>query len=190
MPFLNFLLSFFIEFGGLVGFLFFAWMYGFFAGVYVLIIFSLLSLLISWLRDKRLPIFSIYAAVAILFFGLLSIYYEDPYLVVLEYTLYNFVFALAAFIGFKRDKPLMQTLFPTMFMISHKGWHIMSVAWGVVFLIAGFFNEFFWHLYGEYVWLMYRGFMIVFATLVGLCLLFVSRKERLPGSNSWGMKKY
>lgn len=190
MPVFHFLLSFFIEFGVLVGFLLFAFLYDFFAGVYALIILSITSLFLSWWRDKRAPIFSIYATSAVLVFGSLSIYYHTPYLVVLEYTLYNFIFAIAAFIGYKINKPIMKVLFPTMFVMTQRGWHIMSINWAIIFIIAGVLNEYFWWYTGENTWLIFRTAMLIFATIFGALMFFVSRKERLPGSNSWGLKKY
>lgn len=111
-------------------------------------------------------------------------------MVVLEYTLYNFIFAAAAFWGYKNSKPIMKTLFPTMFVMSDRGWQIMSIAWGFLFFISAFANEFFWHFFDEKIWLLFRVFMIIFSTIFGALLFFVSRKERLPGSTAWGLKKY
>jgi intracellular septation protein len=190
MPFFHFLLSFFIEFGPLVGFLSIAFLYGFFPGVYALIILSFLSLLFSKIRDKRLPIFSIYAASAVFIFGSLSIYYHNQYLVVFEYTLYNFAFALAALWGYFYKQPIMKKLFPTMFVMKERGWQIMSVSWGIIFVVAGFLNEYFWWYENEHTWLVFRAYMLVFSTIFGALMFFVSRHERLPGSNSWGLKKY
>jgi intracellular septation protein len=190
MDFFHFALSFFIEFGPLVGFLFFAQTFDFFVGVYALMIFTFFSLLFSFLRDKRLPIFSIYTGIAVLFFGFLSIYFRNPYLVVLEYTLYNFIFSLLAYIGYKKQKPIMKTLFPTMFEMNDKGWHVMSVAWGIFFVITGILNEYFWHFHNEHVWLIFRSITLVVATLFGMILFFVARKERLPNATKWGLKKY
>ncbi len=190
MDFLHFILSFFIEFSALVGFLVFAFLFGFFPGVHALIFFSVLSLFLSLLRDKRLPIFSIYSTLAILIFGGLSIYLRSEYLVVLEYTLYNFAFALAAVWGYYKNKPVMKRLFPTMFVMSQRGWHIMSVSWAIVFVFSGVFNEIFWRYFDETTWLWFRTFMLCFSTLFGMLMFFVSRRERLPGSTPWGLKKY
>ena len=186
----HFFLSLGIEFGPTVLFFLGATLYDFFVGVWFLIVGTVLSLVTSLIRDKRIPLFSVIASTFVLLSGVVTLLTSDPCWVVLEYALYNFAFALAMFVGYVVEKPALKKLFHTMFHLTDKGWHILSLRWGMFFLIAAVGSEYMWRMYGEETWVYYRFIMSIVLATFGFSQFFLARKHRLPDASPWGLRQY
>ena len=187
---LHFGLSFFIEFGALLVFLYTSIFYDFFFGVKVLMFLTFVSFFVSWWRDRRIPVFALISTVGILISGTLSLYFQNAYFVVLEYTLYNLVFGLFTIAGYWTGRPLMKYLFHRMFDITDAGWQELSKRWGIFFLICVFLNEFFWHVYGEHVWLWYRVVILVISLLFSFYQFKLTKQERNSTANAYGLRVF
>jgi intracellular septation protein len=188
MPIFNFLLSFFIEFGSVVGFLLVAYFVDFFTGVKVLMFLTVLAVLFSWMRDRRIPVFALIVSVTVLVFGGLSLYFTSPYFIVFEYTAYNFVFAFFAYYFYFQKKALMKILFSEMFSMTEKGWEKMSLRWANFFIVTGILNEIIWWTFGEKTWLEYRAVVMILSTFFAFYQFTLSKRERLPEASKWGLK--
>lgn len=186
----HFTLSLAIEFGPTVLFFLGATVYDFFVGVWFLIVGTVLSLITSLVRDKRIPLFSVIVSVFVLLSGGITLITSDPYWVVLEYAIYNIVFALAMFIGYVTNKPALKKLFHTMFHLTNRGWHILSLRWGVFFLLSAIGSEYVWRTYSEETWVYYRFTMSIVLAVFGFSQFFLARKHRLPDASPWGLRQY
>ena len=186
----HFFLSLAIEFGPTVLFFLGATLYNFLVGVWFLIIGTALSLITSLVRDKRVPLFSVIVSSFVLLSGAVTLLTADPYWVVLEYAVYNIVFATAMFVGFIVNKPALKKLFHTMFHLTDKGWHILSLRWGVFFLLSAVGSEYVWRMYSEETWVYYRFVMSIILAVFGFSQFFLARKHRLPDASPWGLRQY
>ena len=186
----HFSLSLAIEFGPTVLFFLGATLYDFFVGVWFLIVGTALSLTTSLIRDKRIPLFSVIVSTFVLLSGAMTLFTMDPYWVVLEYAIYNIVFALAMFVGYITNKPALKKLFHTMFHLTDKGWHILSLRWGVFFLLSAVGSEYVWRMYSEETWVYYRFTMSIILAIFGFSQFFLARKHRLPDASPWGLRQY
>lgn len=126
----HFILSLAIEFGPTIVFFFGAIFKGFFFGVWCLIGATILSMGVSLIRDSRIPIFLLIASTFVLLSGFATLFTHNPYWVVIEYTLYNSLFAAAICVGWLLKKPLFKPLFSTLFNLTDRGWQILSLRWG------------------------------------------------------------
>ena len=190
MPIYNFVISFFIEFGPATAFLFSAIYFDFFTAVKVLLAATVLSILTSLYRDKKVPIFSLIVSIVVILSGTLTLYFQNPYFTVIEFTLYNLFFALAAVIGYAKDGPIMKFLFGSMFSMTDKGWHILSLRWAGFFVLLAIGNEISWNFYGEQVWIYFRIFAILLTAIFGFYQLTLTKKERLENASTWGLRIY
>lgn len=179
----------FIEFGPLTLFFFVSWIWGFFPGATALVVSTFLALVYSLVHFKRFAIFSFTASALVLVFGTLTIWLHNPVFLVLEYTLSNAILGVVLVGSYFYGHPLLRDLFSHMFSISRKGWMILTVRWGLVFIIAGITNHIFWELYpNEDAWALFRFFATLLTFLFGISQLLVSKRERLPDSSAWGLK--
>lgn len=185
----NFLTSLSIEFGPVTLFFIGALVFNFFVGVALLMAATLLSILVSQLRDGRVPLFSLIASVFVLLSGAATLVTMDPWWVVLEYTLYNALFGIAMVVGYVRNQPALKPLFETMFQITDKGWHILSLRWGIFFILTAIGSEVVWRTFSYDEWVYYRFVMVVVLGIFGFSQFFLARRERLPHASDWGLRK-
>lgn len=184
----RFLVSLGIEFGPVVAFFAVATLEDFFSGVWALMAATMLSLLVSLSRDRRLPLFSLIASTFVLLSGAITLFTHDPFWIALEYTLYNAAFGCAMFIGYVRGTPALKPLFETMFNITDRGWMQLSLRWGIFFILCAVGSELVWRLYSYDAWVWYRfGAAITMATF-GFSQFFLARAERMPTASAWGLK--
>ena len=186
----HFVLSLGIEFGPTLLFFAGATLYDFFVGVWWLIFGTCASLAISLWRDKRIPLFALIASAFVLLSGVITLYTKDPFWIVLEYALYNAAFALAMGIGYVRGTPALKPLFSTMFNLTDKGWHILSLRWGAFFFLCAVGSEVVWQCYGEDVWVVYRFTMTFVMGIFGFSQFFLARRHRMPDASPWGLRVY
>jgi intracellular septation protein len=185
----NFVVSLGIEFGPVTLFFVGALLSDFFTGVALLMGATVLSVIVSLIRDRRVPLFSLIASVFVLASGALTLVLQDPFWVVIEYSLYNALFGVAMLIGYWYDKPALKPLFETMFQITDKGWHTLSLRWGAFFLLTALGGEVVWRMFSYDEWVWYRFIMVILFAVFGFSQFFLARRERLPGASPWGLKQ-
>lgn len=185
----RFLVSLAIEFGPVAVFFLVTSRSGFFAGVAALIVATLVAMLVSLIRDKRVPIFSVIASTFVIIFGTMTLIVMDPKWIVLEYTLYNAFFGIALIAGVYMKRPLLKVLFHSMFDICDKGWLILSQRWGVFFILIAISNEIVWNMYTEETWVQYRLLATLAMSIFGFAQFGVAKKYRLESASPWGLRK-
>lgn len=185
----KFIVSLLIEFGPVSLFFIGALVFDFFVGVALLMGATVLSVIVSLVRDGRVPLFSLIASFFVLASGALTLYFNDPFWVVVEYTLYNLCFGIAMLIGYWYDKPALKPLFETMFDLTDRGWHVLSLRWGLFFLLTAVGSELTWRIasYDEWVW--YRFVMVIVLGVFGFSQFFLARRERAHTASAWGLRK-
>lgn len=185
---LGFLVSFFVEFGPTLAFFIVSHRYGFFKGAIVLVVLTAASLVFSLLKDKRIALFALISSALILAFGAMTIALWDPRWLYVEYTLYNGLFGAVLLWGYVRGRGLLKPLFGTLFLITDRGWLVLSFRWGLVFLATAISNEYVWRMFDESTWVDFRFATAVLQCLFGFSQFFLARKERLPEATSWGLR--
>ena len=186
---IRFLISIGIEFGPVVVFFVVAEESNFFTATGALIGATTLALLTALIRERRIPWFSLLSSAFVLIFGIATLTEKNPYWIQLEYTLYNAIFAIALFVGLAFDRALLKPLFGTTFLMSERGWRILSFRWAAFFALTALLNEYFLRFTSAEAWVEFRFAAAIILCVFGFSQFFLSRRERLPHANSWGLKQ-
>ncbi len=186
---LKFLVSVAIEFGPVIVFFAVAEYADFFAATTALIFATLAALMTALARERRIPWFSLLSSLFVLLFGVMTLTQKDPYWIQLEYTLYNAVFAGVLFIGLKFDRALLKPMFGTTFLMNDRGWRILSFRWATFFALTAALNEYFLRFTDADTWVRFRFWAAILLCIFGFSQFFLSRRERLPHANAWGLRK-
>lgn len=186
----RFVILSFIEFGPLTLFFFVSAIFGFYPGATALVASTLAALVASVLLYRRFAAFSFIVSLLTLIFGTATVYLHEPIWIVLEFTITNILFSIILFVACSRNHAILEDFFGHMFSITHAGWMTLSWRWAWAFLVIGFSNQLFWYIHPvPPLWTMFR-FVATFLTfLFGISQLTVSKRERLPDSSPWGLKK-
>lgn len=157
-------------------------------GVKVLVVSALIALAISYFLEKRLPYFGLFAATTILFFGLLTLIFDNPAFIILKDTLYYFFFALLIAVSLWYKKPALRFFFKDYFLITGRGWRILSMRWLFFFIALGVGNEIARATLTPEMWAVYKGVALLATWAFGFYQLKLTKKERLPEGSAWGLR--
>lgn len=177
-----------IEFGPIVVFFLTAEFTGLINATSLFVFLTSLALIASYSKDRRIALFPLLAGLSVIIFGLLTVFLHDPFYIIVKDTVYNGLFALAIAIGLYGYKhPIIKNLFSSLFHMTNKGWVILSKRWLVMFIILTISNEVVRNSFNPDVWVNYKMVATLCTIIFGLYQITLSRRERLPDSNKWGM---
>jgi intracellular septation protein len=162
--------------------------YDFEKGVWALMCMTIFALILSWYTEKRIPKFGLFAAAIILFFGALSIMFDNAFFIIIKDTLYYGIFGLALLVGLVIGRSPFQVFFEDFFAITERGWRTLSLRWAIFFLLLATSNEVVRHLYDPLVWVQYKLGILFVTWVFGFYQFTLMRRERLPIANPWGLR--
>jgi len=161
---------------------------GFITATAVFTFATIIALVTSFFYEKRIALFPLIAGVFVVFFGLFTVGFSEPYLFVLKDTFYNGFFFVVLLRGVLKKKGYLQYLFGSLFDLTQKGWYKLSFRWMIMFLLLVISNELFWHAYGIDAWVRYKIIATVVTVIFGVYQIFLARDHRTETASPWGLR--
>ena len=150
---------------------------GFVAGTITLIIATLLSVVFSYWKDKRLPLLPIFIALVTAVFGLLTLDTMDPKYIQMRDTFYDGTFAFIILATLFRGKLILKDMYDHVFVnLNRHDWIIISWNWIIHFALLSLSNEIIRRHYEDY-WLDYKSLVILLTITHGALLIYYYRKK-------------
>lgn len=175
------------EFGPIIGFLIAFELRDFMTGVIVMMIATLLSLAVLRHLEGHTPIFALLSSSSVLFFGGISLFIHIPSIFILRDTLFDGIFGMALIVSVWMRKPLFAYIFRGVFAITDTGWSVLSLRWGIFFIILALINEWVRLTLSPEDWVAAKILIIIVSAVFGTYQLKLTRAERLPHATSWGI---
>jgi intracellular septation protein len=176
------------EFAPILTFVLIAEIYDFYIGLISLVVVAALSLILSWVIERRIPKFGLVASGTILLFGVMSIVTRDEFYIIIKDTLYASSFGLALLGGLIFKRSYLQVLFGDFFAISDRGWFILTMRWTAFFFLLAASNEIARRFLVPELWIYYKLAAVVLTNVFGFYQFTLARRERLPEANEWGLR--
>jgi len=121
------------------------------------IIATLISLIIIYLLEKRIPMVPLISGVLITFFGGLTLYFDNKIFFYMKPTIINLLFAAVLLFGkFFTQKPLLKIFFQNAFDLEDIGWKKLSYRWIGFFIFVAVLNEIVWRTQSEAFWVNFK----------------------------------
>jgi len=117
---------------------------------------TVLSLIISKIVFKHLPIMPFVSGVVVLVFGSLSIWLQDDTFIKMKPTIVNALFGVVLLGGLAFGKSLLGYVFNAAFQLDDEGWRKLTLRWGVFFLFLAVLNEAVWRNFSNDVWVNFK----------------------------------
>ncbi len=155
-----------LEMGPLALFFFTNYKFGIFPATGVLMAGVVVALAASYVLTKKLPIMPMVTAVAVLFFGGLTFYFNDDHFIKIKPTIVNVIFGTALLGGLAMGKPLLPLVFDSMLKLTGEGWRKLTFRWGVFFFVLAALNEYVWRTQTNDFWVSFKVFGIMPLTLL------------------------
>ncbi|MEP9375764.1 septation protein A [Aquabacter sp. CN5-332] len=119
---------------------------------------TLLALGAMWVLARRIAVMPLISALVVMVFGTLTLVLQDDHFIKLKPTLVNALFGLALLGGLAFNKPLLPYVFDGMMKLTDAGWRILTVRWGVFFLVMAVVNELVWRNFSTDTWVSFKTF--------------------------------
>ncbi len=163
-----------LEMGPLALFFLANYKFGIFAATAVLMVSVLASLAASYILVKHLPIMPVVTAIAVVFFGALTLYFRDPTFIKMKPTFVNIIFGSALLGSLAFGKLLLPIVLESVFHLDDAGWRKLTVRWGLFFFFLAALNEVVWRTQTEAFWVSFK----VFGTMP-ITMIFAAAQVRL-----------
>jgi len=121
------------------------------------IIATLISLIVIYFLEKRIPMVPLTSGILITFFGGLTLYFDNKIFFYMKPTIINLLFAAVLFFGkYFTKKPLLKIFFQNAFNLEDEGWKKLSYRWIVFFIFVAVLNEIVWRTQSEAFWVNFK----------------------------------
>ena len=121
------------------------------------IIATLISLIVIYFLEKRIPMVPLTSGFLITFFGGLTLYFDNKIFFYMKPTIINLLFAAVLFFGrFFTQKPLLKIFFQNAFNLEDEGWKKLSYRWIGFFIFVAALNEIVWRTQSEIFWVNFK----------------------------------
>ena len=125
-----------------------------------------ISLAYSYVKFRKIPTMPLVTGVFVMVFGTLTIWLQDDQFIKVKPTIVNALFATALLGAAAMGKPVMKQLFDGAFNLTDKGWMVLTVRWGLFFVLLGVVNEIVWRNFSTDFWVSFKLFGIMPLTMI------------------------
>ena len=126
-------------------------------------------------------------ASAVVFFGLLTAYFNEIRYLQWKVTIINGLFAIVLLVAqFQFKTPLIKKLLGKELQLPEKAWNTLNLGWALFFIICMLVNIYISHNMSEEAWVDFKSFGIIGMTVIATIISGVYIYRYLPkgGSNS------
>ena len=124
------------------------------------IIATIIALAVVWFLEKRIPKVPLISGILIVFFGGLTIYFDNPVFIYIKPTIINILFGLGLLFGkYFTNEPILKKMMGKAIALSDNGWELLTKRWMLFFFALALINELVWRTYcpeKEYIWVNFK----------------------------------
>lgn len=117
---------------------------------------TVISLVISKIVFKHLPVMPFVSGVVVMIFGGLSIWLQDETFIKMKPTIVNTLFGVVLLGGLFFGKSLLGYVFNAAFNLDAEGWRKLTLRWGIFFLFLAVLNELVWRNFSDEAWVNFK----------------------------------
>jgi len=136
--------------------------------VKILVAATLVSLCVSWVIERRVPMMAAFGCAALVFFAGLTIYFDNELFIKIKPTVLTLMFAAGIAGGRLLGRNPLAALVGQQLKLTDAGWRAVSWLWVAMFVCSAVANEIAWRMLSTDDWVTFKVF-----GLTGISLLFV-----------------
>ena len=127
---------------------------------------TVISVLFSYIIEKKIPVMPTVGAIIILIFGGLTIYFDNDIFFKMKPTIINLLFAGILYGGVILNKPLLRYLLGAALKLQDEGWEILTKRWIGFFIALAILNEIIWRTQSTDIWVNFKVFGMLPLTFI------------------------
>ena len=127
---------------------------------------TVISVIISYILEKKIPIMPTLGAGIVVIFGGLTIIFDNKIFIFMKPTIINIIFAAILYGGIILKKPLLKYLLGSALKLEEQGWTTLTQRWAAFFIALAVLNEIVWRTMSEEFWVSFKVFGILPITFI------------------------
>ena len=164
---MNSFIKLFIDIGPLaVFFIYYKFSGDLIEAILPLMLATIISVVISYILEKRIPIMPTLGAGIVIIFGGLTIIFDNKIFIFMKPTIINIIFAAILYGGIILKKPLLKYLLGSALELEEEGWTILTQRWAAFFIALAILNEIVWRTQSTDLWVNFKVFGILPITFI------------------------
>ena len=136
--------------------------------VKILVAATVISLILSWGYERRIPMMAAFGCGALMFFAGLTLYFDNELFIKVKPTVLTLIFAAAIAGGRFIGRNPLAALMGSQLRLDYAGWRKLSWLWVAMFVCSAIANEIAWRNLSTDAWVTFKVF-----GLTGISLVFV-----------------
>ena len=147
------------------------------------IIATLISLVVVYFLEKRIPMVPLTSGILVTLFGGLTLYFNNKVFFYMKPTIINLLFAGVLFFGkYVTKKPLLKIFFQNTLNLKDEGWKRLNYNWILFFIFVAILNEIVWRTQSEAFWVNFKVWGL-------LPITFLFAASQFPLINKYKLKQ-
>lgn len=138
----------------------------------ILMIATIISTLVTYRVQKRLPYLALYVALLTTVFGYLTLTHRQPRFIQMRDTLYDITCALTLLIGLMTSVHFLKLAFNEVIPMTVRAWNKLTYAWIFFFIATAIANEYVRRTMSLQDWFQFKGLMVILTLIFGLVTLY------------------
>jgi intracellular septation protein len=136
--------------------------------VKILVVATIISLGLSWVYERRIPMMAAFGCAALVLFAGLTLYFDNELFIKIKPTVLTLIFAVAIAGGRFIGRNPLGALIGSQIKLDQEGWQKLSWLWVAMFVCSAVANEIAWRNLSTDGWVTFKVF-----GLTGISLVFV-----------------
>lgn len=163
----------FLEFGPILIFLGSFQHFHIYKATMLLMIATIISTVVTYRLQKRLPYLALYVAFLTIAFGYLTLAHREPKFIQMRDTLYDLTCAITLLIGLMINVPFLKHAFHQVIPMTLRAWHRLTYAWVAFFITIAVLNEYVRRTYSLHDWFDFKSVMVLVTVVFGFTALYL-----------------
>ncbi|WP_375624826.1 MULTISPECIES: septation protein A [unclassified Bartonella] len=126
----------------------------------------IISLSLSWILAKQIPIMPLISGIFVLVFGFLTLWLHNDTFIKMKPTIINSLFAFILFGGMYFKKPLLRYALDSTLKLDDLGWQKLTYRWAFFFVFLALLNEIIWRNFSNNFWTSFKVFGVMPLTVL------------------------
>ena len=144
----------------------------------ILMIATIISTVVTYQVQKRIPYLALYVAAITLIFGYMTIYFHKVKFIQMRDTLYDITCALTLIVGLMINVPFLKLAFNKVIPMADNSWNRLTYLWIGYFILIAVSNEVVRRLFTLHEWFTFKSWILVSTSLFGLIALYFSYEPK------------
>lgn len=148
----------------------------------ILMITTVISTVVTYKVQKRLPYIALYVALLTGIFGYMTLALQQPKFIQMRDTLYDLTCAITLIVGLMINVSFLKLAFHKVLPMTMRAWDYLTYAWIGYFITVAVLNEYVRRTMSLSDWFEFKTFLIMFTIVFGFVVLYLSyEKEEKDG---------